>query len=551
MTERPRHLETDAEIFEMAGLQPSDTLTPEARALYESKAEDGFSLKDVFFEKYLNAAVRRWNDLRFTVAEIQAPLSITLKQLEVLAGYDLTAPRQKEVCVYCLASMVFDKAAASGLKIDLVKLKRASRDRLAVVMERLQPFREEALQDPSVYFRPRRWKRVLEDGSFEKNRITGEYKEYGNAVLCEFDDHAIGDQLELALALGIHFPAEGGVRKVLFACDHAGNWDARGRWSDVYTHLYCLQIFSGKMIPRKKDGRVVYGRFRRPQLTHLCLPAESYRNAEKRLARLSERVTESSSVPVIDARLVKDHSCFALSFDCLPKELDEKINACASEAEMRKVISDFFEQFTAEQIREMKILLGENLGDKAEGKTLGRDGDRGKPPGMGPFGGKPEPDDKNIGYDLESLLPPLLYRQTIDDPLFKRLALGLIREVQNESGFAIAKIYCRVAIVPKGNNSHLYHLWLVRMKNPVDGGQSVPVKEYREMSMNQMRFWIPVKDIFSMQVGGLDGPFRRDRVYCGTLMNVKGFFHRFGVAIPPEVRAFEEKLENSRKRDCD
>jgi hypothetical protein len=547
MSTRPRRLETDAEIFEMAGLQPSDILTPEARALYESKAEDGFSLKNVFFERYLDAAVRRWNELRFTNAEILAPLSLTPKQLEVCAGSDATAPRE-EVCAYCLAQAVFEMAAAHGLKINLEKLKRASRNRLAGAMEKLRPFREEALKNRNAHFHPRRWKKVLEDGSFEKNKVTGEFKEYGSAVLCEFDDHTIGDQLELALALGIEFPPEGGVRKILFACNHAGNWDAQGKWLEVSTHLYCLQTFSGKMVPRKKNGRIVYGRFRKPQLTNLCLPAEPYRNAEKRLARLNEDVVEGSR-RMIDPHLVKDHSCFALSFDCLPKELDGKIDACASELEMRKVISEFFQQFTAEQIGEMKILLGENLGDKAEGKTLGRDGDRGKPPGIGPFGGKPEPDDKNIGYDLESLLPPLLYRQAEDDPLFKRLVMGFIREVQNESGFAIAKIYCRVAVIPKGNNSHLYHLWLVRMKNPVDGGQSVPVKEYREMSMSQMRFWIPLKDVFSMQIGGLDAAFRRDRVYCGTLINLKEFIHRFGLAVPPEAKKFEEKLNNSRKRD--
>lgn len=550
MTGKVRRLETDAEIFEMAGLQPSDILMPEARSLYESKAEDGFSFKDVFFEKYLTAALRYWNDLRFTVAEIQSPLSLTSAQLEILVGYDHAAPREKEACAYCVARVVFEKAAVHGLRIDLEKLKRASRDHLAGVMEKLRPFREEALRDGSVYFRPRRWKKVLEDGSFERNRITKEYKEYGSAVLCEFDDHTIGDQLELALALGIEFPPEGGVRKILFACDHAGNWDHQGRWLDVVTHLYSLQTFSGKMVPRKKNGRIMYGRFRKPQLTNLCLPAETYRNAEKHLARLNERGSEAPS-QIIDAHLVKDHSCFALSFDCLPKELDEKIDACASESEMWKVISEFFQQFTAEQIGEMKVLLGENLGDKAEGKTLGRDGDRGKPPGMGPFGGKPEPDDKNIGYHLESLLPPFLYKQTEEDLLFKRLALGFIREVQNESGFEIAKIYCRVAVIPKGNNSHLYHLWLVRMKNPVDGGQAVPVKEYREMSMNQTRFWVPIKEAFSMQVGGLDAAFRRDRVYCGALINLKGFMYRFGLAIPPEVVRFEEKLKNSRKRDHD
>jgi hypothetical protein len=387
----------------------------------------------------------------------------------------------------------------------------------------------------------------LENGSFEKNRIVGRYKEYGNAVLCEFDDHTIGDQLELALALGIEFPPEGGVRKILFACDHAGNWDAHGRWLEASSHLYCLQTFSGKMVPRKKNGRIVYGRFRKPQLTNLCLPAETYRDAEKRLARLSDRAGETS-LHAIDPHLAKDHSCFALSFDCLPEELDERIDACTSELEMRRIISEFFEQFTADQIGDMKILLGENLGDKAEGKTLGRDGDRGKPPGIGPFGGKPEPDDKNIGYDLESLLPPLLCREAEDDPLFKRLVMGFIREVQNESGFAVAKIYCRVAIVPKQNNSHLYHLWLVRMKNPVDGGQTVPVKEYREMSMNQMRFWIPLKDVFSLQIGGMDASYRRDRVYCSTLINLKQFMQRFGLATPPEVKKFEERLQNSRKR---
>ena len=556
MAERIRRLESDAEIFEMAGVPFTDMLSAEARRIYEDKSEDRLALKDVFFEKYLKSVIDRWNDLRREVAGIEVPLSLTPAQLEVLAGYDHSAPEKKMLCVYCFAKVFFERAVERGFNIDLEKLKKASRDNLSGVQRKLQPIREELLKEnPDVYFLPRRWKKILisdgelgKQGDFEKDKETGEKIEYGNFVLCQFDDHTLGDQLELALALGIDFNKTEPVSIILAGCGQAGNFGENGGGLDASSHLHCLQIFSGKAIPRKKDGVIVYNRFQRPKLTNLCSMAETYHAAALRLERSKKKREYNSEKPdEIDERSVTDSSSFAFVFNTFSPELDKAVDVCSSESEIKDVIARHLQALSPAELSNVKMFLGENLGDKAEGKTLGRDGNQGKPPGLGPFGGKPEPDDKNIGFNLEKILPPIFFKRTQEDVYFRRLIAGLIREVQNESGYEVVKIYCRIAKISKDKNSHLYHLWLLRLKYNDEGGQTLPVKERREMNPNQLRFWFPLSEVFKITIGGLDAPFRMDRIYYSTIKNLMWFIERLGLSIPDGMNDCKKKMENARK----
>ncbi|MDO8430045.1 MAG: hypothetical protein Q7S73_01600 [bacterium] len=295
-------------------------------------------------------------------------------------------------------------------------------------------------------------------------------------------------------------------------------------------------FFNYKKVQDRRTGR--------ESLRWDLLPAQTYEDAVKRREYLEKRSEYNSDKPEeIDERNIHDQSCFGLSVDVFTPELDKELDLCETERDIYGVISRFLQKFNQEEINNLKVFLGENLGDLAEGKTMGQDGDRGKHAGLGPFGGKPEPKEEPIpDSGLRKLLPKCLYDKAMADSFYKRLIWGLVREMQNESGFEIAKIYCRVTRIPKANNTHFYHLWLVRMKNPTDTGQTLPVKERREMNANQMRFWIPFIELFQMKVSKFEGEEDCRLPYLNTLKNIINFFQRFSVTPPDGMAECEDRL---------
>ena len=285
-------------------------------------------------------------------------------------------------------------------------------------------------------------------------------------------------------------------------------------------------------------------RTNRESLEWDLLPAQTYEDAVARRDYLEKRSEYNSDRPEeVDERNIQDQSCFGLSLDVFTPELDKELDLCETERDVYGVVSKFLQKFGSEEINNLKVFLGENLGDLAEGKTMGKDGDRGKHAGLGPFGGKPEPEEEPIPDDtLRKLLPKCLYDRAMADSFYKRLIWGLVREMQNESGFKIAKIYCRVAVIPKAQNTHFYHLWLVRMENSTDTGQTLPVKERREMNANQIRFWIPISELMQMKVSKFEGEEDCRLPYLNTLKNIINFFKRFSIASPAGMAECEERL---------
>ncbi|GEM_PF-2796879 len=426
---------TDADIEQMAGVEEVGILAPEARQYYEEEAKDGFSFKNLCFESVLELIVARMRELSENL------VSLSLKQVKEIVGYDASAPNQKAVCVYRLADLVFKKLAERGLALDVEKLKRAKPEQLKVAIEKLNPVLKpviaEAMKDEQVYFFPRRWKKVLmksgalgEPGDFEKDKDTQEDKEYGNFVACEFDDPTLGDQLKLALALGVPFDSDNPEWRVLAACGQQGNRDEHGNWKadSQRSHLYLLQTFSGKSCIRKKNGQVVKGFGGKPKLTTLCLPAESYDGAVKRLSRIQDRKANWNQR--VDGSSASSHSMFALALDVINDELVKKIWACRTEEQIKEVISEEFSRFTSEEVSKIKVFAGENLGDKAEGKTRSRDGNDGKPPGLGPFGGKVEPQEwaDLRDDDAKRVLPPPYYERWRKNAIFFEEIKPLYRE---------------------------------------------------------------------------------------------------------------------------
>jgi len=551
---------SNADISQAFGVSNDEVLTPEARRVYEQKESDGLSFKDCFFEKYLKVVLERWNELhRQKNGEDSniAPLNQT--QLRSLVDYDKGSPDNRVICVYCLADLVFKTAGQRGLEIDLKKLQQGPIEELAPYYEKIKPIREEILQNPDsdIYFLPRVWKKILtksgslgQRGDFEKDEF-GKLRQYGNFVVGIFNNYRSGDQLELGLALGIAFQTEHPKPIILAACGHAGLWNAEGK--DHSSHLYCLQTFSGERMQRKKDGVLIRNHSGQPLMETRCYPAKNYLGATQRLQQIEEGHKYGSTRPKeTDEELVKDQSCFALSLDAFTPELDKLVSCPGlSEEQTKDIISEYLSHLTPEQVGAAKVFAGENKGDVAEGKTIGKDHDLGKPPGLGFFGGKPETQETYFSDEyLKKILTPFLFEKVIASPHYRRLICGLIREVESESGFVgeIAKIYCRSAKLFKARNNkeHIYNLWLLRMQNPVDTGQTGKVRERREMNANQTRFWFPIDELFRMPVGGLLGSkYKVNRPYCSFLINLSVFLERYRLAIPEGVKEFQKKLESS------
>ncbi|MDE2001243.1 MAG: hypothetical protein KGI60_01595 [Patescibacteria group bacterium] len=296
-----------------------------------------------------------------------------------------------------------------------------------------------------------------------------------------------------------------------------------------------------KFFNRTFTDRITHRTKEKPDLAY----AQTYEAAQKTLEILQSRNKNQSAKPKeLDEKSIGSQSCFTLSFDCLTEELDKQVNACTNELEIFQMISKFFQRFTPQQMGEVKIFLGENLGDVAEGKKAKGADDRGKPAGLGPFGGKPEDDDVNIYHDFKKLVSRVLHEWITRDGFFKRLVNGAIRECQNESGFEVAQVYARVARIEKRRDDvpHIYNLWLARMKSPHDGGQTMALKERREMNPNQKRFWIPLSEFFNMPTTGQGGLERCDRPYVSTQVNAAYFIRRFDLPIPPGMVECEARL---------